>query len=263
MIVIRSFVADLIRFLPENTNQKRRKSENGSRSENHGSILDTLQKTVNKPYSIKWTNYWDILLYKFLLTLAMGQYYSNFNVYLDSNFTIEPSNLAYILNFQRIVGSICNNTAVYLLKFYKNDKDYSQRMSHIFILMTVSLLGLALAPSVPVYIALIVPKALSFSLAKIVTLQVIVHRSPANCRGTLVGMAHSIDIASDLLSPIIYGIFSPLVGAGSAFFVGALITSTGVIFSHQFGSKSIKKTEELNEKPTKKKELKKNKKKNK
>lgn len=133
-------------------------------------------------------------------------------------------------------------------------------MSHIFILMTVSLLGLALAPSVPVFLALIVPKALAFSLAKIVTLQVIVHRSPANCRGTLIGMAHSIEIASDLLTPITYGLISPLIGDCSAFYVGALIASIGVIFSHQSGSKSNKQIE-LKEVPKKRKELKKNKKK--
>ncbi|CAH0605543.1 unnamed protein product [Chrysodeixis includens] len=254
------FKRDLIRFLPENGDQKRRTAEAASISETYSiSTLDTCQQTVKKLYSIKWSNYWDILLFKFLMTLAMGQYYSNFNTFLDNNLTIEPSDLGYILNFQRIVSSICNNTVVYLFKLYKNDKDYSQRMLHVFILMTLSLLGLASATSVPAYMALIVPKALSFSLAKIISLQVLVHRSPANYRGTLLGMAHSVDIASDLLSPLVFGYISPFFGDCSAFYVAALIASVGIIVSYQFAPQKT----QLKAEPNKKKEIKKNKKKNK
>lgn len=227
-------VTVLINSLPDIPEEKKEKSEAELKATKlFDPIVNTFNETVNNFYDLDWPIYGDIFLFKFLMSMSMGLYFNNFRLFLNTEHDISPSVLGYITTIQGIVSSITNEKVSSFNKWYVNDIDYSQRIFHIFLIMVLSLVGLAMVPSVPFYIALLIPTAICFAFARVVALVVVSNRSVTGNRGTLIGAFNSVSSISGIITPIIGGIINHYLGVTYVFYIGVMIASIGLVLSYR------------------------------
>lgn len=232
--------ARLINSLPDIPKEKKEKSEAVLEATKlFDPIVNTFNQTVNNFYDLDWTIYGDIFLFKFLMSMSMGLYFNNFRLFLDTEHDVSPSVLGYITTIQGIVSSITNEKVSSFNKWYLNDIDYSQRIFHIFLIMVLSLVGLAIVPAVPFYIALLIPTAICFAFARVVALVVVSSRSVTSNRGTLIGAFNSVSSVSGIITPLIGGIINHYLGVTYVFYTGAMIASVGLVLSYRARAKSL------------------------
>nr|XP_021200550.2 major facilitator superfamily domain-containing protein 9-like [Helicoverpa armigera] len=232
--------AGLINSLPETAREKKDKSAATLEASKILDLtVDTFKKTINKFYSIDWVTYWDIFVFKLVLSASVGLYYSNFRLFLMTEHGLSHVYLGYIVAAEGVVSSIINNSVAYINKFYVHDKDYSQRILHIFFLIVFSLVGLALVPNVYLFVVLLIPKAVSFSLARIVSLEVVATRGGPDSRGTLIGAFSSVRSIAGIVTPLISGVINHYLGVTYAFLTAALFATIGLVLSYRVRLKSI------------------------
>lgn len=204
------------------------------------SLVDPLKESVNEFYKVDWPIFWDLFLYKMLMALTMGLYFSNFSMFLKTEHDVSPKGVGYIVAFQGVVGALSNFLIGYINKLYIKDTDYTQRILHIFIIMTLSLIGLAAVPNIYMYVAILVPKSVCGSVARVVSLEMTTSRSNPTQKGAIMGATNSVKSMTGVITPIIGGIIAQYIGLRYAFYVAAFVNFIGVIVSYRKRSKSTK-----------------------
>uniref|UniRef100_A0A2A4J523 Major facilitator superfamily (MFS) profile domain-containing protein n=1 Tax=Heliothis virescens TaxID=7102 RepID=A0A2A4J523_HELVI len=234
-------VLRLVNGLPELFNEKKEdNSEPEKKSPKlYDSITDTYKQSINNIYSIDWNKYWDIFLFKLILSTSIGLYYSNFSSFLETHHETSAGYHGYIGTCQGIISTIILETVSYSNKVYRNDTDYSQRIFHVFLVIVLSFVGLALVPNIYLYAALVVPKAMYFSLGRMVTLNVLWSRSEESNRGALIGLLHNVGALSSVVTPLISGVINHYLGVSFVFYTGAILASVGLVLSYQARSRSL------------------------
>ncbi|KAF9814118.1 hypothetical protein SFRURICE_000113 [Spodoptera frugiperda] len=227
--------AALINSLPETKTREEKKEETSDTSLRKTSLLasavTTIKHTYYTLYNINWLNLWDILLFKLLMSISTGLYYNNFRIYLKNRYDLSNVSIVCILLFEAIISSIVNNSVAFINKLYINDRDYSQRVFHTFLGIVLTLVALGMVSSLPLYVLLLVPKAVSFALARIVTLAVVMSRSAPSNRGTLIGALYSASSLAYIITPIIGGLIIEYLSISYMYFVASLFAATGLVIS--------------------------------
>lgn len=229
----------LIYMIPINSKVKKEKSKDTAVPLLR-SMGNTLKESVNEFYKVDWSKFWDIFLYKMLMALTMGLYFTNFAIFLTDEHGVSQKNLGYVVAFQGIVGSSSNFVIRYINKWYKNDTDYSQRTLHIFLITTVSLIGLASVPEVYMFIAILVPKSVCGSVGRVVMLEMTTSRSDPGQKGAIMGVSNSVKSMTGVITPIIGGIIAQYIGVRYAFYVAASVNLIGVAVNFIKRSQKIK-----------------------
>ncbi|XP_022825641.1 major facilitator superfamily domain-containing protein 9-like [Spodoptera litura] len=224
--------AALINALPETKTKEEEKPDTSERKSSPiASVVTTYKHTCNTLYNVNWLSLWDILLFKLLMSISTGLYYNNFRIYLKTEYDISNVSIVCILLFEAIIASIVNNSVAFINKLYINDRDYSQRVFHTFLGIVLTLVALGMVSSFPLYVLLLVPKAVSFALARIVTLAVVMSRSSPSNRGTLIGALYSASSIAYIVTPIIGGLIIQYLGISYMYFVASLFAATGLVIS--------------------------------
>lgn len=235
----------LINTLPYNTKEKKKENKKPAKAISDiapkliDSLIGTLMESINEFYKIDWPVYGDIFVFKLLMTLSMGMYFTNFGLFLKTVHTVSPKYLGYIISFQGFTGSLCTYFIGYVNKLYKNDKDYTERYYHIFIAVATSLFSLALAPNVYIYTALLLPLAIASSVGRIVSLEMIMKRTSGNHRGTVIGASNSVRSLSGVVIPLVAGVINQYIGVVYTFYCAASFGAIGVVVSRRIRLKSL------------------------
>ncbi|KOB66723.1 Major facilitator superfamily domain-containing protein 9, partial [Operophtera brumata] len=233
--------AGMVFFLPTAIYSKtQRKSSNVPARNLLYSILPSLKQSFVKLYNIKWSHYWDAFLLKGLVGFAMGTYYSNYGVYLRTQYVLSPKYVGYIISFHGMVGSIASYYMGFINSFYIHDKDYSQRNFHAFLLMTTSMLGMILSINVYSYTVCLIPLAIGNAVSRLITLEMVLKRCHGDHRGSLIGASNSVRSLSGVLSPMVAGLIAEYIGVSYVIYASLLATLSGVILSYQIKHKRLK-----------------------
>lgn len=235
--------AGLINNLPDVPNAKK-----DSRRENDpkkvtpkllDSITHSLKESVEQIYQVDWTIYWDVFVFKLIMALTMGLYFNNYSIYLKTVHNTQPVYLGYLISLQGIVGAIGSYFIGFINKVYADDKDFSKRVSHIFIAMTISLIGMGLAPSLLLYVLFVLPYALAGAVSRIISLEMIVSKGDSERRGSVIGVMGSLRSLSGVVTPLLAGFVGQYFGVTYTFYFAALFTSFGIVASFRFRSRNI------------------------
>lgn len=229
--------ACIIYFIPAS---QRRPLKPKMQGEVETNIITTVFRSVRQSfielYHIKWSIYWDVFMFKALISFAMGIYYSNYVSYLQTQYSLTPKYIGYVISFQSIVGSISSFFIGYINSFYIHDKDYSIRNFHIFILLSVALIGLISSYSVWVYSFWLIPLAIGNATGRLVTLEMVLKKSQGHA-GTLIGASNSVRSLTGVVSPMVSGLIGEYIGAQYPIYASLCSITIGVILSYRHRSK--------------------------
>lgn len=232
----------LINSLPDITKEKKKKPAKAI-SAIAPKLIDSLRgpikESIDEFYKIDWPVYGDIFIFKLLMTLSMGMYFTNFGLFLKTIHTVSPKNLGYIISLQGVTGSICTYFIGHVNQLYKSDKDYSERNYHVFIIVATSLFSIALAPNVYIYTALLIPLAIASSVGRIVTLEMVTSRTSGDHRGTVIGASNSVRSLSGVVIPLVSGVINQYTGVVYTFYCAASFAAIGVFVSRRIRLTSL------------------------
>ncbi|PZC85587.1 major facilitator superfamily domain-containing protein 9 [Helicoverpa armigera] len=231
----------LVYFLPKVDKQPKR---NVAKEETQTSLLKTLFSSVQQSfvqlYYIEWSKYWDIFMFKALISFAMGVYYSNYSLYLKTVYELSPKYIGYVISFQGVIGSISSYFIGYINSFYIHDKDYSIRNFHVFLLTSVSLVGLALSFNVFLYTFWLIPMAVGNATGRLVTLEMVLKRSHGDHRGTLIGASNSVRSLTGVVAPMVAGVIGEFYGVSYVIYASLCSTTLGIVLSYLHKNKTVK-----------------------
>ncbi|CAB3239104.1 unnamed protein product [Arctia plantaginis] len=196
------------------------------------SMGNTLKESVNEFYKVDWPIFWDVFVYKMLMALTMGLYFSNFALFLKTEHDVSPKSIGYMVAFQGVIGASSNLLIRHINKLYKVDTDYSKRIFHIFLIITLSLVGLASVPEAYMYIVFIVPKSVCLSIARVVLLEMTTSRGNPDQKGAIMGVSNSVKSLTGVITPIISGVVTQYLGIRYAFYVAACFNGIGTVLSY-------------------------------
>lgn len=169
-------------------------------------IADGWTKSIQELKEVEWHKYWDIFLLKALTSFSMGIFYSNYSPLLKNIYGLSPKWIGYTISFQGVIGAISSFFIKYInATFYKNDSEYSDRNLHCFLVITATFLMLIFCNSWFLFIALLIPMAVGNAILRLVGLEIIVHKSPNNQRGSLIGASNSVRSISGIVAPAVAG----------------------------------------------------------
>lgn len=238
----------LINSLPDITKEKK---EDKKKAKVITAILPKLINSLKRPikdsfnefYKVDWPVYGDIFLFKLLITLSMGMYFTNFGLFLKTIHTVSPKNLGYIISLQGVTGSICTYFIGHVNKLYQSDKDYTERNYHIFVIVATSLFSIALAPNVYIFTALLIPLAIASSVGRIVSLEMVMSRTNGDHRGTVIGASNSVRSLSGIVIPLVAGVINQYTGVVYTFYCAASFAAIGVVVSRRIRLRSLEAKE--------------------
>ncbi|KAF9801722.1 hypothetical protein SFRURICE_014876 [Spodoptera frugiperda] len=228
----------LVYFLPK-IDSKVSKKKVASKTTKGGaqtSLLVTLYSSVRQSvvelFHIDWIKYWDIFMFKALIGFAMGVYYSNYSLFLKTEYELSPKYVGYVISFQGVIGSLSSFFIGYINSFYLHDKDYSIRNMHVFLVTSMSLLGLALSFNVLMYAFWLIPLAVGNAIGRLVTLEMVLKRSDGDHRGTLIGASNSVRSLTGVVAPMVSGVIGEYYGVSYVIYASLCSTTLGLVLSY-------------------------------
>ena len=170
----------------------------------------------------------------------MGVYYSNYSLYLKTQYNLSPKNIGYVISLQGVIGSVSSFMMGYINSFYRNDDDYSQRNHHVFILLSLSLLGICLSFNVFMYSMLLIPLAIGNAVGRLVTLEMVLKKSHGDHRGTLIGASNSVRSLTGVVAPMVAGLVGEFFGVAYVLYASFFSTLIGLVVSYKYKNKHVK-----------------------
>ncbi|XP_031768600.2 major facilitator superfamily domain-containing protein 9-like isoform X2 [Galleria mellonella] len=235
--------ASLIICLPD-TNKEKEENKKDNRKVAPcilKSVINSVKESVEEFYKVDWSIYWDVFLFKLLITLCMGTYFGSYGIFLKKIHAASPKYLGYIIAFQGGIGALCTYFIGHINQLYKNDKDFSKRLYHIFTVLTLGLLGMALAPNLLCYVVFTIPLALSGAMGRIIGLEMIMNKGESDRRGALIGATSSVRSLSGVVTPMFVGIIGEYLGIQYVLYFAALFAVMGILTSYIIGSQTVLK----------------------
>lgn len=184
--------------------------------------------------AIDWKYFWDIFLLKFVFTIAMFVFYSNYSLLLEEKFNLSHKYIGYTISFKGVIAVTMGLLVGRLKQLYSENTSHQKIIFHAFIGLTVSFLLLVVVPNFIVYIVFIVPLTLCSSLLRIVTTEVLFERTTPEYRGLLIGTSNSVASMARLLSPLIAGLTLDKFGPNYVPLVSSVLAGIAAILSLGF-----------------------------
>lgn len=220
-----------------------RKQQNGPKKSSQNiivEILNGIKQSFVELSKVEWSKYGTIFLFQALNSFAMGVYFSNYALYLKTHYGLSPKYIGYVVSVQGVIGAVSSFLISYINSFYVQDNDYSVRNHHVFILLSLSLLGLCLSFNVIMYCFLLIPLAIGNAVGRLVTLEMVLKKSHGDHRGTLIGASNSVRSLTGVVAPMVSGLVGEFFGVTYVLYASLFSTLIGLVLSYQYKSKHIK-----------------------
>lgn len=232
-------------MLPErekNTDQnqnKKRKSKTAVAPKLIDSLKSSIKESINEFQKVDWAVYWDVFLFKILASLCVGSFFSSYGIFLKTKHDVSQKHLGYIIAFLGGIGSLSTFFIGYINKFYKDDKDSLVRTFHVFVAVTISMIGMGLGPNIYVYLLFVIPFSVAGAVGRVSSLEMIMSKGKSEHRGSVIGATGSMRSLSGVVSPIIVGVASEYIGVTCVPFVAALFGVAGIVVSYRIKAQSL------------------------
>ncbi|KAJ2951900.1 hypothetical protein O0L34_g4151 [Tuta absoluta] len=240
----------LVRKLPkvEKEEEKKKPQERDEKKEDEQStiaptLINTVTTSFNESldqfYKIDWSIYWEIFSFKLFISLCIGVFISNYVLFVKIKHGVSPIVTGYIIAVFSIVGSLTSFFVDKINDFYKRDNDYTERNLHVFALLTVSLIGVALSPNVFLYVVFVVPLGVASTMGSLITREVILCKTDEANRGTVLGVANNVRSITGVLTPLLTGFIAHFAGVLQVVYVSIILAAVGTYKSYVIRTKAI------------------------
>lgn len=196
-------------------------------------LYQNFHQSIVELYHIEWLKYWDIFLFKALVGFSMGTYYSNYALYLKTQYELSPKYVGYVISFQGVIGSICSYFIGFINSLYTHDQDYSIRNFHVFLLLSAALIGMISSYHIVIYLVCLIPLAIGNAIGRLVTLEMVLKKCGREHTGTLIGASNSVRSLTGVVAPMVAGIIGQYVGVKYVVYVSLFSATIGVILSYR------------------------------
>ncbi|XP_038220184.1 major facilitator superfamily domain-containing protein 9-like [Zerene cesonia] len=198
------------------------------------------KQSVEELTKVEWSQYWDMFIFKALLGFSMGVYYSNYALYLKTQYDLTPKHVGYVISLQGIIGAVSSFSMGYINSYYPNDQDFSVRNYHVFLLLSISILGLCLSYNIFIYTLWLVPMSIGNAVGRLVTLEMILRKKDKEHKGTLIGASNSIASLSGVLSPMAAGLIGHYLGVKYVIYASLSSNVLALVLSYRYKSRHQK-----------------------
>lgn len=192
--------------------------------------------------SIEWKQFWDIFLLKFVFTITMFVFYSNYSLLLEERFHLSHKYIGYTISFKGVIAVLLGLVIGRLKQMYSQNTSQKKIILHGFVGLCVSFLLLVIVPNFLVYIVFIIPLTVCSSLLRIVTTEFMLENTTAEYRGSVIGASNSVASMARLLSPLISGMTLDKFGPNYVPFTSSVFAGIAVILSLGFNYHRNKNT---------------------
>ncbi|EEZ97676.1 major facilitator superfamily domain-containing protein 9 isoform X2 [Tribolium castaneum] len=188
-------------------------------------------KSVRDMGEIDWGAFWDVFLLRFIFGFSVTMYFSQQSVYLKEQFKMAQRHVGYTISFFSASGMAAAFLLHYINYFYKGDVSCLKRLTHFFLLMTLSLVCLYFAPNIELFLLVLVPFSLSCTVLRIVSMELMLKNASTTHRGSLSGTSNSIMSVARFVTPVTSGLISDKLGGSSALLFTAVPPLIGTLVS--------------------------------
>nr|CAD7602195.1 unnamed protein product [Timema genevievae] len=165
-----------------------------------------LLRAVTELANVDWAHYWDVFALKFLLGLAMANFFMQYGLAIQEKFEVSPKWVGYTISFQGTISAASSFSSSWLERLYgASDGSRARQMFHSFAVLTISFFLIDYAPSLGMFVIGLLPMSASTSLLRLSTNDMVIRRTPPDKRGSLVGSGNSISSVARLIAPIFSG----------------------------------------------------------
>lgn len=192
------------------------------------SVTNHFTESLEQFKKMNWEIYGDVFALKLLLSLATAVYFSNFTLYLKSNYDASPVAVGYVTSLLTATGAICVYCIEYINGQYAEDNDFSERAKHIFSLLTVALIGMAIAQNISLYVVFVLPLAASIAVGRLVTLEMVLSKTNENQKAAALNVAENLRSLSGVVAPLFVGVVSELLGVTLSIYIAISLAGFGV-----------------------------------
>ncbi|XP_071545968.1 major facilitator superfamily domain-containing protein 9-like isoform X2 [Panulirus ornatus] len=183
-------------FIPDVPPVKSQSTKEKSESENLTQIFAFMK-------DIDWKTFGDVFLVRFFLSFSSLVYRSNFSLLINQNFGASPKAIGYLISFQGIISAVAGFFTGRISKFYM---DSQRELYHSSVLLTLSLLGLTVAPSLSLLLVCLIPLCISSAVIRVSSSAVTIGRCKPSKVGSVTGFGQSIASVARMVTPLIAGI---------------------------------------------------------
>lgn len=171
--------------------------------------------SVNVFSRVDWRSQSDLILYRFISSLAVISFRSNLPIFLEEVFKVDRYGyLGFIMSLSGIIGAMASALAGRVSKFYTNQKTL---VIHATLLLALSIMTAAWSPWLPLTIASFVPMSIATSNLRISTTRMMLSRS-GDSKGAVIGVGGSVTSLSRAAAPSIVGVAQEMSSEASANF---------------------------------------------
>ncbi|NXQ50975.1 MFSD9 protein, partial [Catharus fuscescens] len=165
---------------------------------------------LKKIKGIACSNLWDVLLVRFLMSIAILLYYSNFTLALEERFEVKPLFAGYLMSYSSALGVLAGCLLGPITRLYGHNT-YRLLMHSSTFTCTLILLY-ASAPSIWMVILSSTFLAFSTTIGRTCTTDLELTVGGNEASGTLLGVGQSVTSVGRIIAPLLSGIaqeFSP------------------------------------------------------
>ncbi|XP_063906039.1 major facilitator superfamily domain-containing protein 9-like [Zophobas morio] len=189
-------------------------------------------KSVTDMTDINWTSLWEVFFLRFIFGFAVTMYFSQQATYLREQFNLSQRHVGYTISYFSATGM----ASAFLLdsitgSFYKDDTSCLRRLTHCFLLMTLSLVSLYLAPNIQLFLVVLIPFSLSCTILRIVSMELMLKKATGDHRGSLSGTSNSIMSIARFVTPVTSGLVTDTFGGHVAMLFAAVPPLIGTVVS--------------------------------
>ena len=159
--------------------------------------------SINVVKGLRWWEMTDLIALKFISSFAILMFRSNLTIFLQENYNTDYKTLGKIIAFNGVAAAIAAATCGALSRLYSNQKT---QLTHLLIVLSLSLFGATIAPNLTILVVMIVPLAVATSNLRICTLNLFLSRVSEEEKGEVIGLTYSITSVSRMLSPSVVGV---------------------------------------------------------
>jgi predicted MFS family arabinose efflux permease len=176
----------------------------------------------------------DLLLIRFVMSLSMLIYRSNFTSMLDYRYGIDARTTGYIISYGSIAGAISGMSMGTIYSFIKSD---AKMMIFAALLMTSSLFGIAISSSIYTVLICMAPLSLSTAIMRVNSYNLMLKRIEPEEKGAVMGVGDSLTSIARMISPAVAGFAQEVSVTGCCWLsTGCAVIGTGLMLaSRRYG----------------------------
>ncbi|KAB0802354.1 hypothetical protein PPYR_04540 [Photinus pyralis] len=185
-----------------------------------------MKKETNKIFSelgrVNWKELWPLFFLRFVVSFTMTVVFTYQILYMKDSYDLPQKSVGYYVAYLGVLSAISYGLTGWIKKVYCSNSGKLQ--FHMFVINTVGLLGVHIAPTFEALLLATIPLAFSSSILTITTLDGIVEKSIDSDRGVMTGASESVLGIGRCLAPLVMGIVADL-------FHERLVTAVPILFS--------------------------------